>query len=189
HMEDRTVTLTALRPDTAAMPLHDLTGQVQAESQPTAGAISVARPKMPFKNMREIARRNTDAMVLHRHLNLVAGLTDRHPDSAADRIVFDCIIQQVSEDLLQPPPVPDPPDGPAATCQHQGVIAVQFLLLDHDLAQQRRQVKPLQVKIETVLLDAGQVEQLVHQPGHVIGSLGNLVRELRLSLTEGTALS
>src|SRR5262245_52422241 len=84
-------------PDAPAVPLYELTGEVQSQTQAGGNEANVAAPKVTLKQMGQVLLRDADALILHGHLHLTAAVAQVDPDGPPPRTVHGGIVEQVDE--------------------------------------------------------------------------------------------
>src|SRR6478672_3106970 len=101
-MKGRAMALAALGPDTAAMQLDEFLADGESET----GAVRLLRERVVealerLEESRQVAARNADAGIGHRHVERLAFTADLHQDLAGGG-EFDRVRHEIEQDLLDP---------------------------------------------------------------------------------------
>ena len=94
-------------------------------------------------------------------------------DRAADRTVFDRIANEVVDDLVQPIVIPRADDCPAVIGELHRMPGCPGLSRNRNVVANRDDVGRLKTNIKRARTQAGNLQQVIDQPGHAVDVAGN----------------
>ncbi|GBD28482.1 hypothetical protein HRbin31_00500 [bacterium HR31] len=165
------MTRAALRPDPAALHLHQVLGDGQAQAGAPAGAGAGAVCAVEaFEHVRQVVRGDAPAGVRHRDPDLRALATDLHVDAPALGGELEGVVHQVGEHLLYTVRIRQ---HHAAGFRGAGELhPCTFrpgLLTAHQGAAQLPEVHRLEAEGDPFRLQPRELQQVVHQLGESVG--------------------
>src|SRR5208283_3845582 len=99
HAKTRSVLQLTLHVDGSSMRLHDPRNKAQPQAEPLL-RIGGRNAIKTLENMRDVFRRDTDAVVLNNHVHRIAGARNSNLHVSAGGRVFDCIREQIADQPL-----------------------------------------------------------------------------------------
>src|SRR4051794_25597817 len=154
--------LFAVNLDGPAVVGNDLFDDIQPDTQAANGLAPVTTNAIePLEQVWQIYRGNADASIADRDTYIVRSFFQLHRDDAATGAIFNRVLQQVLEHLLQPVlvPVDDQGHRRGQRFERDCVPVEKWLEISHDLRNQGREVKRLAVEAKLACLQAGDIEQ------------------------------
>src|SRR5579885_355018 len=151
--------------DLAAMRRHNLSGEVEAQSQPTCSlAITARRLIKTREDMGQISLRDAWAIILHLDLRLMIHTLQVHLNAVAVWGVLDRIHQQIHHNLSQAPGIALHRQRIATTIKDDLLLCRQRLRNLDRIGYQFIQADGFKLEAIFTALQACDIHQIVHQP-------------------------
>src|SRR6266568_1603940 len=151
----------AVQPDPSAMLDHDRARDVQPETHAReTSVVDVARAMETVEDQRLVLSGNANAAILHTDPRLVVLGPHADDDSALQRAVLECVLDEVRQDLFEAQRIHRRENG-LLSVQVDPLPAGRFAT-KHRL-EQLAQVGLLELAEQAVVLEARHIQQLQHQ--------------------------